>query len=94
MILHKLTSSPFKDLTIQHCLQHVADNDGILLTQDAVYAAMHQDLGKKLHEFSGQVFILKEDAEARGVQVSEQLETINYKGFVELSLKFNKVVSW
>ncbi|WP_133469560.1 sulfurtransferase complex subunit TusB [Paraglaciecola marina] len=94
MILHKLTTSPFKDLNLQNCLQRLADNDGILLSQDAVYAVMHQDISHKLSQLSGKVFMLKEDAEARGVLVNEYIQTINYGGFVELTLKFNKVVSW
>ncbi|MEP2652587.1 MAG: sulfurtransferase complex subunit TusB [Paraglaciecola sp.] len=94
MILHKLTSSPYKDLTIQHCLQRLGDNDGVLLTQDAVYAVMHQDISHLLSQLSGKVFMLKEDAEARGVLVNEYIQTIDYESFVELTLKFNQVVSW
>ncbi|MEP0177749.1 MAG: sulfurtransferase complex subunit TusB [Paraglaciecola sp.] len=94
MILHKLTSSPFKDLSLQHCLQRLGESDGVLLTQDAVYALIHQDIREKLNALSGKVFLLEEDADARGIEASGNVEIIDYEGFVELTLKFNKVVSW
>ncbi|MFT6284185.1 MAG: tRNA 2-thiouridine synthesizing protein B [Arenicella sp.] len=70
------------------------DKDGLLLTQDSVYTVMHKTLYSKLTELHS-VFVLKEDAEARGVQVkSEHIQLISYAEFVELSLKYEKVMSW
>jgi tRNA 2-thiouridine synthesizing protein B len=94
MILHKISSSPFNHKGLHHCLQRIHGSDGILLTQDAVYAVMHQTLNSKLVELDA-VYMLKEDADARGVQVqSEQIQLISYAEFVVLSLKFEKVMSW
>jgi tRNA 2-thiouridine synthesizing protein B len=41
------------------------------------------------------VYVLKEDAQARGVAVeSDNIQLINYAEFVELSLEYEKVMSW
>ena len=94
MILHKISSSPFEQLALQHCLQRIHSSDGLLLTQDAVYAVMHQTLNSKLEALDA-VYILKEDADARGVRViSAHIQLISYAEFVGLSLQYEKVMSW
>lgn len=94
MILHKISSSPFEHLSLQHCLQRMHDSDGLLLTQDAVYTLMHEALYFKLTELHC-VYVLMEDAQARGVQMkSDNIQLITYAEFVELSLKYDKVISW
>jgi tRNA 2-thiouridine synthesizing protein B len=94
MILHKISSSPFSHLALQHCLQRIYDTDGLLLTQDAVYAVMHQTLHAKLAELHA-VYVLKDDLEARGVKLeNNNIQIITYAEFVELSLKYDNVISW
>ena len=94
MNLHKISSSPFSHLALQHCLQRIQTNEGLLLTQDAVYAVMDKALYSKLIELRC-VYVLKEDAEARGIVIEgSKIQLINYAQFVELSLEFDKVVSW
>jgi tRNA 2-thiouridine synthesizing protein B len=94
MILHKIDSSPFNHLALQHCLQRIQTTDALLLTQDAVYAVMDKTLNVKFVELHA-VFVLKEDAEARGIVIeSDKIQLITYTQFVELSLKYDKVVSW
>ena len=98
MNLHKITSSPFTHLTLQHCLQRIQATEGLLLTQDAVYAVMDKALNSKLIELlslSVSVYVLKEDAEARGLVIeSDKIQLVTYAQFVELSLEYDKVVSW
>ena len=93
MILHKISSSPFSHLALQHCLQRIHNTDGLLLTQDAVYAVMHQTLHAKLKLHA--VYVLKDDIEARGVKLeNNNIQIITYAEFVELSLKYDNVISW
>jgi tRNA 2-thiouridine synthesizing protein B len=41
------------------------------------------------------VYVLKEDAEARGVLIeSDKIQLITYAEFVELCIKYDKIVSW
>lgn len=94
MILHKLSTSPFHHLAIEHCLQRMHSSDGLLLTQDAVYGVMHPTLHIKLSELPC-VYVLKQDAQARSVPMGTgNIKLINYAEFVELSLEFDKVISW
>ncbi|WP_339725078.1 sulfurtransferase complex subunit TusB [uncultured Paraglaciecola sp.] len=94
MILHKITLSPFTHLALEHCLLRIHSSDGLLLTQDAVYAVMNETLISKLAELDS-VYVLQEDAQARGVQVAnDKIQLISYTGFVELSLQYDKVMSW
>jgi len=81
-------------MTLQHCLQRMHETDGLLLTQDAVYAVMHQSLYPKLTKLRS-VYVLKEDAQARSVKLeTDNIQMITYAEFVELSLKYDKVMSW
>ncbi|MEP1445830.1 MAG: sulfurtransferase complex subunit TusB [Paraglaciecola sp.] len=94
MILHKIASSPFSHRALHQCLQRMQATDGLLLTQDAVYSLMDRELGTKLLQLKS-VFVLKEDAEARGIGIEpSKIQLINYEQFVELSLKYEKVISW
>ena len=94
MILHKISASPFNHQALQHCLQRMHNTDGLLLTQDAVYTVMHQTLYAKLTGLNS-VYVLKEDAEARGVLIeSDKIQLITYAEFVELCIKYDKIVSW
>lgn len=94
MILHKLCTSPFNHLALKQCLLRMHSSDGLLLTQDAVYAVMDETLISKLSELDS-VYVLKEDTQARGVQVaSNNIQLISYTDFVELSLQYDNVMSW
>jgi tRNA 2-thiouridine synthesizing protein B len=95
MILHKIDSSPFNHLALQHCLQRIKPTDGLLLSQDAVYGVMDKALIGKFSNLTS-VYVLKEDAEARAVLIEgdSNIQLITYVDFVELSLKYDKVVSW
>jgi tRNA 2-thiouridine synthesizing protein B len=94
MILHKISTSPFNHLALEHCLLRLNSSDGLLLTQDAVYAVMNDAMNAKLAEVHS-VYVVKEDLEARGVQVAcDKVQLINYAEFVELSLQYDKVMSW
>ena len=94
MILHKVSSSPFNHLALQQCLQRIQATDGLLLTQDAVYGVMDKGLNTKLVALHS-VFVLKEDTDARGITIeSDKIQLITYADFVELSLEYDKVVSW
>lgn len=94
MILHKISTSPFDNFALEHCLQRMHSSDGLLLNQDGVYGVMHPTMGSKLAQLPC-VYVLKEDIQARGVQiVSNNIKIISYAEFVELSLEYEKVMSW
>jgi tRNA 2-thiouridine synthesizing protein B len=75
-------------------LQRIHSDDGVLLTQDAVYAVMHQSLHAKLAEIRS-VYVLKDDIEARAVVLeNNNIQIITYAEFVELCITYDKVISW
>lgn len=94
MILHKFSTSPFDSSRLQTHLKYVAEQDGILLCEDAVYLVQHH-LARSLGKGSNQVYLLKEDMIARGLTQSQaRFKQVDYAEFVALSLEYEKVVSW
>ncbi|WP_018691800.1 sulfurtransferase complex subunit TusB [Algicola sagamiensis] len=87
--LHILTKPEQLD---QHTplLSYVTQQDAILLTQDAAYRANHslRDLPTK------QLFVLHDDAAARGIQPVSEIQCITYAQFVQLTFDFGNSLTW
>jgi len=95
MILHKFNASPFVHATIKHSLARCQPKDGIVLTEEAVYAVQDETLCNELSSLDAQVYVLQSDLIARGLeQQCHPFESIDYNGLVDLSLAFDKVISW
>jgi tRNA 2-thiouridine synthesizing protein B len=95
--LHLLSRSPFADTSGASCLRLLGAGDGVLLTGDAVYAL--QPSSRPLEVLSQlpaecPIFALAEDLEARGLAVPEFVHAVDYAGFVELTLRFDRTNSW
>ncbi|MRX26638.1 sulfurtransferase complex subunit TusB [Kangiella sp. HZ709] len=72
------------------CLEAMAKDDGLLLIEDAVILT-RKNIERK--EISLQA--LNEDVTARGVNHTDpSWQLINYAKFVELTLTFDKSVTW
>ncbi|MFM2648739.1 sulfurtransferase complex subunit TusB [Vibrio diabolicus] len=69
--------------------------DDILLIEDAVYAANSQYKAFS-HLKNRSVFVLESDIHARGIanRISPSLTIVNYSGFVELTVKQDKSLTW
>jgi tRNA 2-thiouridine synthesizing protein B len=95
MILHKVSTSPFKDNALVQCLSLMAADDGLLLLQDAVYAAHGEQQWSNELANVKHFYILDEDMQARGIVIGQlKAKVVNYAEFVELCLHYDKVVSW
>ena len=95
--LHVLSHSPFSDNRLDSCLRLLGDNDGLLLTGDAVYALQPGTAPcSQLQERADglQLFVLEEDVQARGLPVPHWIKHLDYPAFVELSITYDKVNSW
>lgn len=66
----------------------------LLLTQDAVVAAAVPS--STLSEDYASVSVLRDDLAARGIQerCHPDINSIDYDGFVQLTLQYTPVVSW
>ncbi len=96
-MLHLVFKSPYQSNGLSECLHMVSDGDEILLLEDAVVAAVAETksclalpLKKKC------VYVLHEDAEARGLvqHLTNEIKLIDMKGFVELTEKHITQISW
>ncbi|WP_285358849.1 sulfurtransferase complex subunit TusB [Pseudomonas sp. lyk4-R2A-10] len=93
--LHVLSHSPFGDERLTSCLRLLGASDALLLSGDAAYALQPGTAPfSALESRQVKLFVLAEDAQARGVQVPDWAEAIDYPAFVELSIHHDKVNSW
>ncbi|MGV8920201.1 MAG: sulfurtransferase complex subunit TusB [Pseudomonas sp.] len=95
--LHVLSHSPFADTRLTSCLRVLGADDAILLSGDAVYALrpdsapMHALQAKQA---TFKLFVLEEDLLARDLTLPDWAQSVNYAGFVELSIRYDKVNTW
>lgn len=95
--LHLLSRSPFADTSSASCLRLLGPGDGLLLCGDAVYALQP---GSQPFEVlralpaDRRLFALAEDLQARGIAAPEFVHPLDYPGFVELTLRFERTNSW
>lgn len=99
--LHTVNKSPFERHSLESCLSLCKPNSSILLIEDAVVGAMRDtSISNQMLESieSGvKVYALREDLAARGLttgRVIEQINIIDYAGFVSLAAKNARVQSW
>lgn len=99
MVLHTVNKSPWNSNALTSCLRVITQNSAILLIEDGVYAATrtsakHNSLTEAP---SGvRIFVLHEDLQARGLTglLLPDIETVDYRGFVELTTRYQSVLSW
>lgn len=99
-MLHMVNKSPFEKTALSSCLRLAESGSGILLLEDAVYAALQgtsvtDEIAGRSKDF--QFYAIGPDLEARGMgdkPVIEGLQKINYEGFVDLVAEHDAVHSW
>ncbi|MRI34453.1 sulfurtransferase complex subunit TusB [Endozoicomonas sp. OPT23] len=81
---------------LELCLRAVNKGDSLLLIEDGVYALFETAdiLAELIRDVS--VYVLEADVMARGVTNRDELdiELVDYAGFVSLTEKNEKVLSW
>ncbi len=99
-MLHLVNKSPFERTTLEACLRRAAPGSGILLYEDGVYAALAgtsfaPTIANATNAFD--IFVLAPDLAARGYApdaVIDGVRTIDYDGFVDLTIEKQSVQSW
>ncbi len=94
MNLYKLHTSPFNHTNLSSLIQLLTSEDGLLLTQDAVYVLRNPGILQELSSVNAELYILKEDMLARGLVNNSAAKPIDYSQMVELCLRFDNVISW
>jgi sulfur relay protein TusB/DsrH len=76
----------------EQCQSAMRPTDGLLLIENAVILATHSNVAQPVS--GDQSFVLEEDLIARGLKANHSWTCKDYEGFVELTLAFDKTVSW
>lgn len=90
-MLHIIKSVSALSDAVRLCQQH----DELLLIEEAVYAAVAQH--SAFHQLQGlSVSALESDLKARGIhqRISPSIMVVDYAGFVELTVKQAKSLTW
>ncbi len=95
MVLHKLASKPHVLQALANCLSVCKETDGILLTEDSVYAAINDIQFNSMLAITDKLYLLESDAKARGLHtLPDKVQVIDYPQMVDLTLQYDKTISW
>lgn len=96
MILHTVKTSPFQTFAISDCLKLIANDDSLLLIEDAVVASTTEHpCFSKLKELAekGRLMVLQADLDARGLE--NKIGTpCSYLDFVKLVRDHQNMLAW
>jgi tRNA 2-thiouridine synthesizing protein B len=98
-MLHIVNKSPFERNTFESCLRHAGKGAAVLFIEDGIYAALKgtQASAKVQAAMKDLTFyVLQPDVEARGMngRVLDGVKTVDYGGFVDLTVQHDAVQSW
>ncbi|MBN4054043.1 sulfurtransferase complex subunit TusB [Haliea sp. AH-315-K21] len=103
MTLHLINKSLTQSSALEECiavLQAKKATSALLLIEDAVYSVRECSENHSLHEkikaLGLPCYILKENLQVRGLklELADCFSLVDYAGFVQLSLDYDKVQSW
>ncbi len=98
IVLHIVNKSPSQSDTLDSCIRRAEPGSAILLIEDAVYALLTlEELNTKYKKLKQiKIYALAEDVSARGLRQwsADQIELIDYAGFVELTEHYASSMSW
>ena len=95
-MLHTVNKSPYASKNLENAMRFMQSGEHLLLIEDGVYAALAGgSFEKTLGDLASRlkVYVLEEDAKARGINVSSKVQMVNYAGFVDLTVA-HKVNNW
>ena len=98
-MLHTVNKSPSNSCALDSCLRVIQPGSAILLIEDGVFAATEgSEASSHIKRAAGScaVYALEPDIKARGLagRMMEEVQIIDFDGFVELSEHYPKTQSW
>ena len=97
-MLHTVNKSSFERNSLQSCLNIIDDGSVILLIEDGVISAAKNTKSSMLADLAtqGRVYALQGDVDARGIssKVADNIQLVDYAGFVELVVEHGTAVAW
>ena len=88
--LHIVSNYQITDSRLASCLRICGVEDAILLCGDGAYG-LHSPI---LQTKGVKVFVLAEDMQARNMPLPDWADSVDYPGFVQLSIDYDKVNTW
>ncbi|QAX81800.1 sulfurtransferase complex subunit TusB [Candidatus Pseudomonas adelgestsugas] len=88
--LHVVSYSPFTNSCLASCLRVCSAENAILLCGDGTYGLYNATL----QTHGVKVFVLAEDIQARNLLLPDWAYDVDYPGFVQLSIDYDKVNIW
>lgn len=98
-MLHIVNKSPFERNAFESCMRHATKGAAILFIEDGIYAALKGTRASAQVQAAMKdltIYVLQPDVEARGMngRVLDGVKTVDYGGFVDLTVQHNAVQSW
>jgi len=99
-MLHTINKSPFEKDSLTTCLRYAENGASILFIEDAVYACTKGTQFEKAIQGKQEnikFYVLGPDLEARGLDnsnLTNNIEIVDYKGFVKLVADNEKTQNW
>lgn len=96
MVLHTLNALPHA-LVVADCLRLLAADDALLLLGDATYLALADSEDcQRLKQVPAKVYLLAEDAAARGItdKLWAEATELDMEGFVTLTEQYPRQQAW
>ncbi len=96
-VLHVLCRSSSNREVWNRCLERMTGGDALLMVADAVYAVDRWMLLEPFAAKDIELYVLLPDMLARGVGKEgppASVELIDFEGFVDLTLDYQRVLTW
>ncbi|MDH5189654.1 MAG: sulfurtransferase complex subunit TusB [Gammaproteobacteria bacterium] len=98
-MLHTVNKSPFDRNSLERCMRTCDKGSAILLIEDGVYGGIKgsviEDKVKGAMK-DVKIYALEADLDSRGIKgrVIDGIQLVDYNGFVDLTVEYDKVQSW
>ena len=97
--LHTVNKSSYDRNSLETCVSLTTKGSEVILIEDGVYSAVKGGNKASVIENAGDInfYVLSADIKARGIDESRLIDgvkVVDYSGFVELTVKNDKVSSW
>lgn len=100
-VLHLVNHTPHGNESLARCLASLGEDDGLLLIEDAVYAALNGVLSPEdlqvLVAANSQCFVLEPHLAARGLsgrRLTDGFQCVDFADFVDLVASYDTSISW
>ncbi len=92
--LHMVRQSAFTSSSFKQCLQLALAGDCIVFIDDGCYCVTHPLFEQLVQSGSLALYIINEQAKARGIPLHDKVEPIDMSDLVEITFKTDNAITW